>query len=464
MKRQFDTDWADAACGPLTLRTAATAAEVQLLRDALQRDHYLGAGRPAGHVLWQGVYELEAESQTEQLVAALCWGGAALRLKDRDEWLGWDPVTRANRLGLVVQLRRFMVVGEARRPNLASRCLALALRTLVKEWRTAHGFAPLLAESFSDPESHQGTLYKVTNWLPMGQTAGYSRSRADFYTDAQKPKLLWLYPLRSDARELLGSPGELPAAQAPGIKDGVAGARCPLKCDQLRSLRQALCRVPDPRSKRSRRHPIGALLGIICLGLLGGARDVMSCWRKGGPLSQEQRRAIGLIRRDKSGRLFLPCYAAFNDLLAAIDPHELASVLNEWLAQNEGTLPRSLAIDGKAIGGLKGGIITLCHQASGAPVAMAVHQGAKNDCEMPVARELLESVQPSLDNAIVTADALHCQKKTARTIVERGGDYLIALNDNQPGLREHARRQLEAAPPLCPPAPKSATAASSSGV
>ena len=133
-------------------------------------------------------------------------------------------------------------------------------------------------------------------------------------------------------------------------------------------------------------------------------------------------------------------------------------------APNKGTLPRSLAIDGKAIGGLKGGIITLCHQATGAPVAMAVHQGAKADCEMPVARELLDSVQPSLDNAVVTADALHCQKKTARTIVERGGDYLIALHDNQPGLRAQARRRLEAAPPLCPPVPKSATDASSSDV
>lgn len=113
--------------------------------------------------------------------------------------------------------------------------------------------------------------------------------------------------------------------------------------------------------------------------------------------------------------------------------------------------------------GLRGGIITLCHQASGAPVAMAVHQGAKDDCEMPAARELLESVEPSLGNAVVTAAALHCQKKTARAIGEQGGDYLIALGDNQPKLREHARRQFEAAPPLCPRGPKSTTATSSSG-
>jgi hypothetical protein len=56
------------------------------------------------------------------VVAVLCWGGAAKRLKDRDEWIGWDAVTCANRLKLVVQLRRFVVLEEARCDNLASRC------------------------------------------------------------------------------------------------------------------------------------------------------------------------------------------------------------------------------------------------------------------------------------------------------------------------------------------------------
>lgn len=450
MKAPFDTDWADAACGPLQLRTATTVAEIQLLRDALNAGHALKAGRPAGHTVWQGVYESDLESGTESLVAALCWSGAALRLKDRDGWIGWDPVTRANRLSLVVQLRRFMVVEDARRPNLASRCMGLALRRLAAEWQRAHGYAPLLAESFSDPESHQGTVYKVTNWQPLGMTAGFARHRGDFYTDADKPKKLWVYELHRNGRILLGSPAALPAAHLPAVKDGVAGARCVLKCGQLESLRQALCRVKDPRARTSRRHPLGGLLCILCLGLLGGAKTVMDCWRKGGPLSQQQRRAIGLSRREPSGRLKLPSYAALNDILGKIDPEQLARTLNSWLEQHEGTLPRSLAFDGKAIGALRGGIVTLCHHATGAPVAMAVHQGAKEDCEMPVARRMLEHVEPSLDRAIVTADALHCQKKTARVIAGQGGDYLLGLADNQPKLRDEARRLLGDAPPLCP--------------
>jgi hypothetical protein len=76
-----------------------------------------------------------------------------------------------------VQLRRFYVIDSARRPNLASQCLALSLRTLGGEFEARHDFQPLLAESFHDPDEHTGTLYKATNWLPLGFTKGFKRHR-----------------------------------------------------------------------------------------------------------------------------------------------------------------------------------------------------------------------------------------------------------------------------------------------
>jgi hypothetical protein len=45
---------------------------------------------------------------------------------------------------------------------------------------------------------------------------------------------------------------------------------------------------------------------------------------------------------------------------------------------------------------------------------------------------------PALDDKIVTADALHCQKATARIIVEKGGDYLLQIKGNQPKLLAQA--------------------------
>jgi hypothetical protein len=139
----------------------------------------------------------------------LCWAGAAKRLKDRDTWIGWDAVTCANRLKLVVQLRRFVIPQEARRPNLASQCLGLALRQLPDAWQEKYGYRPLLAESFHDPVIHQGTLYKVTNWTALGFTKGFKRHRADFYQDLQSPKQLWIRPLKKNAQQKLDY---LPAA------------------------------------------------------------------------------------------------------------------------------------------------------------------------------------------------------------------------------------------------------------
>ncbi len=289
----------------LSIRTATESLEISQLRAALDEHHYLKAGRPAGHVLWQGAWEYDPESGTNRLVAVFCWAGAAKRLKDRDEWIGWDAVTCANRLKLIVQLRRFVIIDEHRRPNLASQCLGLALRELPAEWQRVHGFCPLPAESFHDPAIHQGTLYKVTNWTALGLTKDFRRHRADFYQDLESPKQLWVRPLHKNARPLLSLPGQLPDEPQKGIAETTCGARCALHNNTLRSLRDALRQIDDPRNSKSRRHPISAMLTLICYGLLCGAADVKAIWKKCGPFNQQQRSAIGLTKRCKNSGLLI---------------------------------------------------------------------------------------------------------------------------------------------------------------
>ena len=402
-------------------RTATEEAEISHLRQALNEGHYLKAGRPAGHVLWQGIYRTDTEADHPELVAVLCWGGAAKRLKDRDNHIGWDSVTCANRLKLVVQLRRFYVIDSARRPNLASQCLGLSLRTLTTEFEARHGFQPLLAESFHDPDEHTGTLYKATNWQPLGFTKGYKRHRRDFYQETGKPKHLWIRPLKKDAVALLARPGLLPPVHQAAIADGdTAGARCALKCPELRTLRHALLGLTDTRNPKAIRHPFSAVLTLIVYSLICGACDVKSIWQKCAPLDENQRRAIGLTRRNKkTGRLTMPGYGALNDIVNSINPVELTGALNTWLSANSEQLPKTLALalalDGKSIGakGRLGGIVTLCFHATGQPLAQRTYSGKKDDCELPVSQRLLDKVGDQLDGALVTGDALNCQKKRA---------------------------------------------------
>jgi len=431
----------------LELAIAKTSADWELAHQFLNEEHYLGAGRESGDRLCQFVVE------DGQVVAVMIWCAAAWHLKDRDDLIGWDPVMRSRRLKLVVQLRRFLVLDEHRRPNLASQCLGLGLRKVQSQWFNEHGYEPLLAESFSDPESHAGTLYKVTNWVQAGKSKGFSQKRSkqgsdhtNYYEANDRPKKLWLYPLHKNAYSLMCG-RELPEkSQKADI--GPGGERSPLKADYLKSLRDAFKQLHDPRSKKSRRYPLPAMLSLISLGLLMGGRDMKNIWTKVTPLSQAHRLAIGLVFRDKkSNRIKMPGYDALNNILAVIDPAEYAKVLTRWLQDNAGNIPNSLALDGKHIGdGSCGMIITLCQQSDGRPVAMIPATGVKEDCEVSEARKLLNDSAVQIAGSIITADALHNKKETLHTMVKRGADYLIDTKENTPKRREVAQKALENTP------------------
>jgi len=110
----------------------------------------------------------------------LLWCSAALRLKDRDTWIGWDTHRRSQRLKLVVNNARFLVPEAERRHNMASRVLAVSTAALAGQYETQYGYRPVLAETFTDPRKHKGTCYRAAGWVAVGETAGYGRHRAEF--------------------------------------------------------------------------------------------------------------------------------------------------------------------------------------------------------------------------------------------------------------------------------------------
>ena len=138
--------------GLIDVRLAAPAEEAELAA-LLDEGHYLGADRPVGDHLRQVV------TRAGRRVAILAWGPACYALKDRDLWIGWDATRRVERLSLLVQNRRFLLLAErGEAPNLASQALAAAVRALPGHWQERFGYRPLLAETFTDPEAYQGNL------------------------------------------------------------------------------------------------------------------------------------------------------------------------------------------------------------------------------------------------------------------------------------------------------------------
>jgi hypothetical protein len=142
----------------------------------------------------------------------------------------------------------------------------------------------------------------------------------------------------------------------------------------------------------------------------------------------------------------------FYEVLTRLDPVAFAVVLSEWLSSQQGTLPGALALDGKMIRDIVG-TVSLVDVEDGAPVAVSVMEQKENTsrCELKAARELLAAV-PSLEGKTVTADAWHCQKTTARMILEKGGEHFLQIKANQKHLNQIAQAGREEAPFLPKPA------------
>ena len=426
---------------------AVEAGEMDRVRAVLLDEHYLGAGREVGRTLVQIVHH------RERWVAILVWGPAALRLIDREEWIGWTHQQRAQRLGLLVQNRRFLVLSETRMPNLASRALGLALRALPAHWEAKHGYRPLLAETFTDIESFEGTCYKAAGWEPCGMSKGFGREhRADFYREHHRPKKLWLKPLARNTRVILCAM-DVSANYRAGVNRESPERALPVKKNQIESLSDALKAVPDPR-RNNRTWSIGTLLTLICMGLLAGRKNLAEIHRFGQFLTQQQRQWLNFLpkRSGVIGRRS-PSYQALYNLVKQLDADVLATSLIGWLSAHEGTLPRALALDGKYVRDL---VLTLAfsEHESGAPVAMTIAskepktEKAKTEGEITAAKRLYKSV--NLQGATVTADALHCEPESMQLVVESGGDFVFQLKKNQPTAFDQASKIAATAAPLLP--------------
>ena len=126
-------------------------------------------------------------------------------------------------------------------------------------------------------------------------------------------------------------------------------------------------------------------------------------------------------------------------MLTRLDPEPFAALLTDWLQAQAGTLPQALALDSKMIRDHIG-LLTLAQHEDGAPQSIGVYDQKENTprCEQTAALALLKNL-PALDGKTVTADALHCQKPVASTIVAKGCEYLQQIKGNQPGLLKQAQ-------------------------
>lgn len=428
---------------PVQIRVIG-AKERKRFAELMGEYHYMGEGHSAGDTMRM------VAQRDGAWVGLLMWGSACYRLKPRDELIGWTPTQRAQRQKLVVQNRRFALLAErGHHPNLASHILGAAVRELPTLWFDLFGYEPLLAETFTDIEAFEGTCYKASGWQALGKTKGYSRDRADFYVPNDRPKKLWVRELRRDAVGLLRAM-DLPEECGKGAESDADGV-LPLQKREIESLHEALCKVPDPRA-RNRTFHIGAILTIIAMAIFSGHQNIVQIVRFANRLRNDQRKELGLPRfKPDSSYRKVPSYKVFYNLLRKLDIDAFARCLSAWLAEHSGTLPTALALDGKFIRNTVG-VVCLVDHENGVPRAMAKaskKEGEGKDCEIKAAQRMIEN-QSDLSNTLTTADALHAQRRTARTIVAKGGEFILQAKDNQKTVHNLAKKLTKDLPPLLP--------------
>jgi len=415
-----------------TVRVVTDEQEKREFDYILKHEHYLGVGQEVGHSLRQLV-ELEGI-----VVGLLTWGPAAYKLKERDEWIGWDHWERRTRLNLIVQNRRFYTMNH-HIDNLCSQVLSHACKALPRQWYEHFGYEPVLAETFTDPQLFLGTIYKASNWVNVGQSKGYSRVHDHFYDYNYRPKVIWLYPLVKKGKERLLLKA-LPLQQQAGLRS--EQPQMELKQQQLESLFELFDSLEDRRRRSGRRYRLGSVLATVAIGVMMGYEHIAKIIRMSKRLKQHQLRALRFWRNPKDNQCKAPSKMIFYNCLKNVNLEQFQEQLRQWWKQYSDDLPRHWSLDGKAIGNIVY-TLSLTDHDSGVPAAITSFDKGQ---EIAAAEKVIDSLD-TLENQTVTADALHCQQKLALKIVEeKHGDYLLQVKDNQGKLKHKVESLLHTTP------------------
>lgn len=133
-----------------------------------------------------------------------------------------------------------------------------------------------------------------------------------------------------------------------------------------------------------------------------------------------------------------PSSATFYRLFRALDPKQLEALFRRWVSQivPAAAPPGQMAIDGKTIRGSADGAQRPAHIVSAFSTELGIVFGQERvdqkSNEITAIPELLEALY--VKGFLVSIDAMGCQKEIARKIIDKGGDYLLMVKGNQPGL------------------------------
>ena len=133
------------------------------------------------------------------------------------------------------------------------------------------------------------------------------------------------------------------------------------------------------------------------------------------------------------------CYSWFTQVLGLIKPESFNKCFTKWVTENAKTSGMTLSFDGKTVCSTakmeryKNPLHIVSAQIAQFGITLGQQAVGGKSNEIPAVRELIELLDVS--GCMIVADAMHCQKETAKSIIEGKADYLLSVKDNQQTLK-----------------------------
>jgi predicted transposase YbfD/YdcC len=199
-----------------------------------------------------------------------------------------------------------------------------------------------------------------------------------------------------------------------------------------RALLSHFAALTDPRVERTKLHPLVNILTIAMTAVICGAE------------SWDEIAAFGEARADWFGTFLdlahgIPSHDTFNRVFAALDPAQFEACFLAWVRAARPVQPAQvIAVDGKTVrrsydrGRGKAPIHLVSAWATEQRLVLAQTPVAEKTNEITAIPEVLRAL--AVQGCVVTIDAMGCQRSIAQQVLDQGGDYVLALKDNQPRL------------------------------
>ncbi len=191
--------------------------------------------------------------------------------------------------------------------------------------------------------------------------------------------------------------------------------------------------LPDYRQKGKVAYPLDEVLLLMLAATLAGAETVADIARFG-------RAKLSFLQRFRRFANGTPSHDQLGIILARLDPVAFQRCFVAWAAALTKTSAEVIAIDGKTVrrsyqkkGGEEPIHVVSAFAARQRMVLGQVKVGEKSN-EIVAIPALLELL--AIEGAVVTVDAMGCQREIAQTIIDKKADYILALKGNQGTLRD----------------------------